>query len=299
MGRADCQSGAGSFWLKGKRAVQQGDKHIIDTLIEERAPGLAASPLWPLLRPPLYRLLNYRKAVMMANAIASLSGRDALSFISALLSVKLTMTGLHNIPKAGRCVIIANHPTGIADGIAAWDGLKAIRPDMKFYANADAHRVCARFDDVLIPVEWELHKRTREKTRETLRLTQLAMDEERALFIFPAGRLARVKDGILTEPDWMNSAVAIARKNNAPIIPIHMKGPWSFWFHFLGRFSSELRDITLFKELLNKKDQNFSLQIGRPIAPDALAGDSNALTKALQTFVTQDLAIDGDARFQV
>jgi len=34
-----------------------------------------------------------------------------------------------------------------------------------FYANSDAHRVCPRFDETLIPVEWVAAKRTRERTR--------------------------------------------------------------------------------------------------------------------------------------
>jgi putative hemolysin len=87
----------------------------------------------------------------------------------------------------------------------------------------------------------------------------------------------------------MNSAVALARKNNAPIIPIYMTGPNSFWFHFFDRFSGQLRDITLFKELLNKKGQTFTLAAARPILPDQLAGDATALTEALKHYVTQVL----------
>ena len=41
-------------------------KHIVDVLIEERAPHLSNGPLWPLLRPILYTVLNYKKAVYMA-----------------------------------------------------------------------------------------------------------------------------------------------------------------------------------------------------------------------------------------
>jgi putative hemolysin len=264
-------------------------KHIVDVLIEERAPRLAMSFIWPALRMGLNSLLNYERAVAMANEIAPMNGQAALEAVSHLLGVKTQVTGFEHIPRQGRCIIIANHPTGIADGIAAWDAIKIIRPDIMFYANADAHRVCPDFGEVLIPVEWELHKRTREKTRETLRQTQVALDQERALFIFPAGKLARVKHGVLTEPEWMNSAVALARKNNAPIIPIYMTGPNSFWFHFFDRFSGQLRDITLFKELLNKKGQTFTLAAARPILPDRLTGDATALTEALKHYVTQVL----------
>jgi putative hemolysin len=264
--------------------------HIVDVLIEERAPHLAAAPFWPLWRWFLHKLLNYRRAVALADAIARLSGSDAMALISDLLQVRLQTAGFENIPHTGRCIIIANHPTGMADGIAAWDAIKAIRPDLMFYANADAHRVCPQFDEVLIPVEWELHKRTRDKTRETLRQTALAFEQERALFIFPAGKLARRKNGVLTEPDWMTSAVTLARKNNAPIVPIYMTGPNSFWFHFFDRFSGELRDITLFKELLNKRGQLFTMVAGPPIPPPDLAGDAGEVTAGLKDHVTRVMA---------
>jgi putative hemolysin len=265
-------------------------KHIVDILIEERAPRLAALPIWPVLRFGLNHLLNYRRAVAMADAIASLDGLRALEFVSALLRVRTQVSGFENIPRVGRCIIIANHPTGIADGIAAWDAIKPIRPDLMFYANADAHRVCPAFTDVLIPVEWELHKKTREKTRDTLRQTQVAFEAERAIFVFPAGKLARRKNGVLTEPEWMTSAVALARKNDAPIIPIFMTGPNSFWFHFFDPLSGELRDITLFKELLNKRDQRFTLTAGPAIAPQDLMGDAGSVTQRLKDLVMRTMA---------
>jgi putative hemolysin len=265
-------------------------KHIVDILIEERAPRFAASPFWPVVRAGLNQLLNYQRAVAMSDAISPMDGHSAMAAVSALLEVRTQAKGFDNIPRQGRCIIIANHPTGIADGIAAWDAIKPIRPDLMFYANADAHRVCPAFSDVLIPVEWEKHKRTRDKTRETLRQTNEALEQERALFIFPAGKLARRKNGVLTEPEWMTSAVALARKNDAPIVPIYMTGPNSFWFHFFDRFSGELRDITLFKELLNKQGQLFTFAAGRAFLPADLAGDTAKVTQQLKDHVMQVMA---------
>src|SRR5688572_27378373 len=43
-----------------------GLRHIVDVLIEERAPKLSSGPYWPVLRPILYTVLNYNKAVRMA-----------------------------------------------------------------------------------------------------------------------------------------------------------------------------------------------------------------------------------------
>ncbi len=272
--------------------------HIVDVLITERAPKLAGSTVWPLLRPLLYAILDYGKARRMADAIADLSGPEALDHVMRLLALKVTARGLAEVPRAGRCIVVCNHPTGIADGMAVFDALRAIRTDLSFYANADAHRVCRRFDEVLIPVEWVEAKRTRERMRRTLTLTRDSMQAGRCLVIFPAGRISRRQaDGSLRDKDWMNSAVSIARRYDAPILPLHVSGPWSRLFHFFHGFSGELRDITLFHELLNKRGQAFALTAGPLISSAALEGDPTTVTTRLQTYVERDLPADHQRAF--
>jgi len=272
--------------------------HIIDTLIAERAPKLAASTAWPVLRPLLYGALDYRKAVRMADAIAPLSGRAALEHVSRLLGLAVTATGLDRVPAKGRVIVVCNHPTGIADGVAVYDALKTVRPDLCFYANADAHRVSPGFGEVLIPVEWIEARRTLARTRETLRLTREAMEAGRCLVIFPSGRLSRRQaDGTLADPPWASSAVSLARKYEAPVLPIHLQGPWSGLFHLFNRFSGELRDITLFHELLNKQGRRFALTVGRPIPPEFLDGDPSEMIVRLKTHVERGLPADPDRSF--
>jgi len=277
----------------------QPEPHIIDVLIAERAPKLAGSWAWPVARPLLYRLLDYDKARRMADAIAPLPGRVALEHVSELLALRVQTTGLERTPGDGRLVAICNHPTGIADGVAVYDALKGPRPDLCFYANADAHRVSPRFDEVLIPVEWVEAKRSREAARRTLERTRSAMEAERCLVIFPSGRLARRQaDGRLLDPPWAPTAVSVARRHRAPVLPIHVAGPWSTLFHLFHRLSSELRDITLFHELLNKQGREFRLIVGPPIPPDALAGDAGEVTARLKRYVEEVLPAEPDRVFQ-
>lgn len=272
--------------------------HIVDRLIVERAPRLAGGAFWPLLRPLLYRLLDYRKARAMADAIAAMPGKEAVDAVSDLLNIRLTVRRPDRIPATGRLIVIANHPTGIADGIAVYDALKGPRPDLCFYANADAHRVCPGLIDMLIPVEWVAEKRTRDRTRLTLNMTREAMEAERPLMIFPAGKLARQgKDGRLAESPWMTTAASLARKYEAPILPLHVRGPWSTLFHFFHHFSGELRDITLFHELLNKRGGAFSVDVGPLIDWRDLDPDAVRATEALKTHVALALAQDPDRTF--
>ncbi len=272
-------------------------KHIIDILIEERCPQLASRASWPMIRPALYAALNYPQARRMADDIAPLSGRAAMDYISTLLSVRLDVKGAERLPKAGRCVIVANHPTGIADGVAMYDALKPVRPDVIFFANADAHRVCPGFHEALVAVEWVTDKRTIEKTKQTLRAAHKAFADERPVMIFPAGKLARLIDGEIQDPVWEPSAVSLARKHDAPVIPIWMDGPYPFFFHTFDRVSKELRDITLFHELLNKRGKLFSLKVGPPIPPSRLAGKAEDVTLALKRYVEKELPRDMDKPF--
>lgn len=272
-------------------------KHIVDVLIEERAPHLSGGPLWPILRPLLYSVLNYDKAVYMADSIAPLGGRDALEFISELLSVKLDVTGLEHVPPTGSFLVLANHPTGITDGIALYDAIKCPRPDVLFYANSDAHRVCARFDETLIPVEWVLGKRTRERTRLTLKMTDEAVMLGKPIVIFPAGRLAREHRGVLTDPEWMATGVSLARKYELPIVPCHVAGPYAFWFHTFAKFSAELRDITLFQELLNKHGKTYRLHFGPVIPPTHVSGDATSITRKIKHYTERVLGEDHRATY--
>ena len=274
------------------------EPHICDVLIAERAPRLTRSIAWPIVRPFLYRLLNYKAARRMADGVAGLSGQAAFDHMSDLLDLKVSTLNLDRIPPTGRCVVVCNHPTGIADGVAVYDAIKTRRSDAVFFANADALRVSTRLNEIVIPVEWVVEKRTREKTRATLDAARAAFEAERCIVMFPAGRLARVsRDGSLTDPEWASTAASMARKYGAPVVPIHVAGPTSRLFHLFDRVSQELRDITLFHELLNKRKTTFRLSVGKPIPPSRLDVDTTRATYALKAFTERVLPTQPDADF--
>jgi putative hemolysin len=274
------------------------EPHIVDVLIAERAPRLTRSLFWPVLRPLLYKLLNYRAAVDMADAVRPLSGAGALDYMSALMDLRVEVGSPERSPATGRCIVVANHPPGIADGIAVFDAVRARRADAIFFANADALRVSPRLGEAVIPVEWVVAKRNREKTRATLAAAREAFEAERCVVLFPAGRLSRVaKNGSLTDPEWAQTAASLARKYDAPVVPIHVAGPDSTLFHLFDRVSEELRDITLFHELLNKKKAAFQLKVGKAIPPARLDIDAARATAGLKTFTERVLPEQPDADF--
>ncbi|MEM1391517.1 MAG: 1-acyl-sn-glycerol-3-phosphate acyltransferase [Pseudomonadota bacterium] len=275
-----------SAFLEG---IKKTDKHIIDELIMERCPSFVAHWSWSVMRPLLYSMLGYKKARKTADYLKTVRGQDGFDYLAEELSVSLKLDHIERMPKTGRLVVAANHPTGLADGVAVWDALRRVRRDIVFFANADAIRVNPRFDDVVIPVEWVMTKRTPAKTRETLRLAKAAFEEEKCIVIFPSGKLAKMVDGQLTEQEWMSSVISLARKYEAPVQPLNVDALNSWLYYFFARLNGELRDITLFHELLNKKNSPFDMTFGPLIGVSALSGDTNAITESLRQYVSYDL----------
>jgi len=226
----------------------------------------------------------------MANQVAPLSAHGVMDHVTELLALDIQVTGLEHVPSAGRVLIAPTHPTGIADGIAMWDILRQKREDMIFFANRDAIRAAPQLDEVLIPVEWVEEKRTRQRSRETLVATKNAFNDERCVILFPSGRLAYMDENkVLTEQEWLTSVAIFARKYEASIIPVNMKARNSWLYYWFWNLNEELRDITLFHELLNKKHKRYDLIFGKPISVEDLAGDPAEVTKALKDHTVNGL----------
>lgn len=260
--------------------------HIVDELITERAPKLVAKPrLFKLIRPWLYKALSYDAAVDMADTIAPLSGREAFKLMTRRINPAVQIKGLENLPAAGRCVIIANHPTGLADGMAVFKAIQDKRPEHIYLANADALRVMPHCEDIIIPVEWVKTKRSHQKARQTLISTRNALKAETCVVIFPSGVLATLTWRGIKDKAWQNSAAMMAKKYDAPIIPLRIKARNSWFYYLLSKISGELRDITLFYELLNKKNQNFEMTFGAPILPDDVPQNAEEATAMIRGIV--------------
>ncbi len=278
---------------------ERSDGHIVDILIEERCPSWVNHWSWPMIRPVLYSMLGYKKALRWANEIKQLkSGADCFSYLDKALALSVSTRGLENVAATGRCVLVSNHPTGLADGSIALAALNSVRRDIEIMANADACRVNPRFAEVIIPVEWVQDKRTIAKTRETLRRAAATFSAERMLVVFPSGALAQMRNGRLIDEPWHQTAVSLARKNKAPVIPLHIEARNSWLYYRFCNLNKELRDITLFHELLNKQGDKFHLTFGKPIPPEHLVGEPQAVTDHLRAYVEDVLPKDPEKPFE-
>jgi putative hemolysin len=101
----------------------------LDPLISERAPWLFADRrLAGLARAGLIRLLGYERTVALAHHFRDRPTAEIMATMGALLARDVTVTGLDRIPRHGPALIVANHPTGIADGIILHHAIAPLRP---------------------------------------------------------------------------------------------------------------------------------------------------------------------------
>lgn len=258
--------------------------HIVDQLIEERAERLMRRPwLWALLKPVLYPALHYGKARDLADEIRHRNGRAAMDWAAGYLNLHVDC-GSAGLPSSGPCALVANHPGGIADGIALWTMLRDRRPDLAFFANRDALRVCPGLADLVIPVEWRPEQRTRDHTRETLRQALAAFKDGRCVVIFPAGRMAewRWNRRHLVERPWQTSAVSLARKFDAPLIPVGIAQSLTWLYYAFALVSEELKNMTVFHELLAKRGAHYRIRLGTPVTARTLGLDDRTATEELR-----------------
>ena len=97
-----------------------------------------------------------------------------------------------------------------------------------------------------------------------------AFRSERLIVIFPSGRLARPTLRGLVERGWTPTAVNLAQKYRCPIVPMHIRGRNSWLYYLLYAINTELKDMTLFRELLNKTGQPYRIRIAEPFDPHGL-----------------------------
>ena len=265
-------------------------KHIVDALIEERAPFLFGNPVttWALRRA-LREALGYDEAVAAVDRITPLPGHGIMDLGAREIGIDVRMLGLYRLPAHGRVVIVPNHPTGLADGVAVWEALRRVRTDFHFLANGDAIRLAPGLADLIIPVEWVKSKRNPAGSRRLLSDVAAAFRGGAALVMFPAGRIAYMTPRGLRERPWLPTVVTLARKFDAPILPLHIRARNSWLFYALSQVSHELRDVTLFRELLNKGGRRFELTFGDLVDPADLPADAGEAIELLRRHVEDEL----------
>ena len=264
--------------------------HPIDEILEERCPNLMKNKIfWFLIRPIVFKIFKYHEAKKIVRDISKKSGFECFSYLTNFLQSNHNVQNIENVPKNGPIILAGNHPTGLTDGIVMFDVLKERRPDYTLYANSDMIKLAKGFEDIIIPVDWNEKNKSSEKSRIILKRTKDTLIKKKALLVFPSSRLSKRKGIYLYERPWITTIIKLSKKFNAPIIPFHMSAANSLLFYFLEIANTELKDISLFKELINKRDLKYYIKFGKLIEPPSNDIDQEKETKNIQNYVEYSL----------
>ena len=260
--------------------------HPIDEIIEERCPKLMSKKfLWSAIKPTIFKIFKYQTAKNITDDISDISGFECFNYLTNLLKFNLDIRNIELVPKNGPIILAGNHPTGLTDGIVMFEVMKDRRPDYTLYANIDMIKLSKGFEDIIIPVDWNDDNKNIGKSKEILKRTKETLNEGKCLLVFPSSRLSKRKGFKLFERPWLNTIVKLSKKYNAPIIPFHIDGHNSLFYYFLDIFNEELKNISLFNELVNKEAFKYTITFGHQIDPLDINGDINKETSRIQNHV--------------
>lgn len=205
---------------------------------------------------------------------------DELNF-SFLISDK----DLQKIPSEGKVICVANHPVGSLDSLVLLKAFLDVRNDVKIIAND----VIAHLDflnDFLLPID--LYKKSLQ--RDNISSINKAFEDEKAVIVFPAAEVSRLKWYRVKDSKWRNGAIHYAQKFKSPVLPVYIDAKNSPFFYFVSLLSKKLSMLLLVHELFNKKSKTIRIIIGDLIPAKTFSSQNlniNYQTKLLKKHVYQ------------
>ncbi len=89
-----------------------------------------------------------------------------------------------------------------------------------------------------------------------------ALEEDRAVIVFPAGEVSRAGPAGVRDGKWLSGFLHAARRTNAPILPVHVGGRNSSRFYSLSSMRGPLGTLMLPSEMFRQRDRQIPLRVG-------------------------------------
>lgn len=224
----------------------------------------------------LGRLLGLRTLADLYTESRS-AGED--SFAARALQVLDTQVSVTQslVPGSGPLIVAANHPTGLADGLALVEALRPIRQDVRIVVNHLLARV-PELRDLCFFVDPFGGPNAAARSRAGLRAAHLWLRGGGALIVFPAGMVAPRLDGDGTphEAAWQVTVGRLALATRASVVPASIDARNSDTFYRLGRLHPRLRTALLPRQLLRQRGRTIHISLGPTLQPAALTTDNPA-----------------------
>jgi putative hemolysin len=197
------------------------------------------------------------------------------------------------IPASGPLLVVANHPFGVADGLAIGALMTRVRDDVKIMTHS---LLCQPPEaaNYLLPVDFGGTRAAKLRSADTRSKAVDWLEGGHCLIIFPAGGVAtRQKpiSGRALDLPWHTFAARLASVNGARVLPLYFPGENSTLFHLASHSWYPLRAALLFRETMRRTGRALNIAIGAPIDGAELRklGSREAIVRHLRsvTFALQ------------
>ena len=216
-----------------------------------------------------YGALRLGKINRLFDAAADYQGREFADHLLENMGITIDVSPeqLENIPKEGGFVVVSNHPFGGIEGVMLLSVIAKVRPDFKIMANFILSHIPNLKECFFAVNPFEKNPEWKSSVS-GIKGTIMHIAEGKGLGVFPAGEVSRYHGHDYPEDlPWSTSIARIIKNANVPVIPVFWDGQNSKLFYAVDKIHSMLGTARLTRELINKHDTCFNLQIGKPILP--------------------------------
>ena len=170
------------------------------------------------------------------------------------------------IPPSGPLVVVANHPSGLVDGMVMAEMINRVRSDFKILTRSLLTGI-PEVEEFMIPVPFPHEENARELGLQMRDETMKHLRAGGVIILFPAGKVAMSEGwwGPAVEAEWNVFTHKIVRSSGATILPIYFPGQNSRAFQIANQVSDTLRQGLLLYEIKRALFKPQRPVIGHPI----------------------------------
>lgn len=175
------------------------------------------------------------------------------------------------IPKTGPVVVVANHPSGLVDGMIMAEMVNRVRSDFRILTRSLLTGI-PEVEEFMIPVPFPHEENSRELGLEMRTLTMEHLKRGGVIILFPAGRVACSETwfGTAVEAEWNVFTHKMIHRSGATILPIYFAGQNSRIYQIANLVSATLRQGLLLYEIKRSLFKPQRPVIGEPISASVL-----------------------------
>lgn len=183
------------------------------------------------------------------------------------------------IPADGPCVIVANHPHGLVDGMVLAELVGRVRRDYRILTRSLLTGV-PEVAEFMISVPFPHEPGARDGNLKMRREAMLHLAGGGCIVVFPAGGVAASETllGPAMEKAWSPFTAKMIRRSGATVVPICFTGQNSRLYQVANRISATLRQGLLLHEVVHALNKPQAPIVRRAIPPKEWAAHSDNAT---------------------